>query len=272
MEAAYEQLRKRGLAAAARKASRLAVEGLVGLGTTENSLAMVEINSETDFVARNERFISLVQGVTRAVLGMYGARVGADHQLDVHQVGQTLLEDGLTVLDACQQTSAEVGENIQLRRAYALTSPWGVSSYLHRSVAPGVGRIASAIVIEPQEGSLSAHNLQRVHEAGSELAMHVAGLEPLYLSRADIPQEVLTAARQKARGQALEEGVPEAHVDKVVEGRLAKYYEELCLLDQKYVTDEKRKVQDVLDHLSHAVGVRLRVSQFLRVECGRGLK
>lgn len=285
LDKAYDVLRQKGLAAAAKKASRHASQGLVGLaasaaGASAPVVAVVEINSETDFVARGDLFRGLVSQAAAAALAQAQAQAGPapqqhQQQLDEAQLSALLLPGGSTVGAACAEVAATVRENIKPRRAFLLRGPPGsvAGTYLHMSPAPGLGSIAAAVLLQPEQpgAALPASGVAEAAELAQGVAMHAAGMRPLYLDRADVPAEALQRERQVLSAQASGSGKPEAVVAKMVEGRLSKYYEDVCLLEQKYLLDDAVKVRAAVSKLSKQLASPLRVAAFLRVQCGEGL-
>ncbi|GAX75863.1 hypothetical protein CEUSTIGMA_g3306.t1 [Chlamydomonas eustigma] len=279
MEKAYEALRKKGLAAAAKKASRQATEGLVGLASHPGidnlgpKFAVVEINSETDFVARSDLFRGLVSKVTQVALTLKGCTASGSGVLEELMTART--PGGETVSEACAQVAAQVRENVRLRRAFLLQgSPGSIAEgYLHMSPAPGLGSIASVIILKSEPaGALSNEVRAQASELVSGLAMHAAGMRPLYVDRHSVPPEVLQHERQVLSVQAAGSGKPEAVIAKMVEGRLSKYYEDSCLLDQSYLLDDSVKVKGIIDRLSEQAGCKFSVEGMFRVQVGEGLE
>lgn len=268
MQAALEWLRKRGTALAAKKAGREALQGLVGVvvrdGPGERWGAAVEVNSETDFVSRNETFLELVESVARAAAAHAESR-GTEGELSLDELRQAVTPSGATVADALTDAVTAIRENIVLRRASALRAGDGgaIEPYVHGAAAPAragfqAGRIGTLVAVDGGGAEGAA-------EAARGVAMHVAAAAPRYLARGDVPAGALEHERGILREQALAEGKPDAVADKIVEGRLGKFFEEQCLLEQQYVvaaSDAKPpKVADVLPP-----GASFR--QFVRMQCG----
>ncbi|GAB4823613.1 hypothetical protein N2152v2_010659 [Parachlorella kessleri] len=300
LDKAVQELRKKGLAAASKKASRHAAEGLVGISKTDRAAAAVEINSETDFVARNDQFRSLVSSAAAAALQLPPTAVGAGCELDLEALKDAKLEDGTRLEDAVVGVAGSVRENIRLRRGFAVAVPEGgrglVGSYLHTAAAPGLGRIAGLVALQSGEelGAAAAAAVQepsfprflfmdkvgpssspgeRVTELAGKLAMHVVGTKPQYLSREHVPEDALAAERALLTEQALKSGKPANIVERMVAGRLGKFYEEWCLLEQPYILDDSQKVKDVLAAAAKQAGCgKLQVTSFVRVQVGEGLE
>ena len=256
LEAAVDWLRKKGLSKAAKKAGRVAAEGLIGIALAANKGIVVEVNSETDFVARNDLFQGLVKMIADAALGtgpdvdkILAARVGA-----------------ITIADAIADTVAKVGENMTLRRAGALSVTKGVvASYVHNSVSDGLGRIG---VIVGMESNGSSDELKSV---GRMVAMHVASANP----QAVDPSGLASAAVEREKGvlaeKAKAQGKPANVVEKIVESGLKTFYKEVCLLDQPFIFDDKKSVAQALKESEGKVGAPIKVSGFVRFALGEGI-
>ena len=258
-EAAVDWLRTKGLAKAAKKAGRIAAEGLIGIALAPSKAVVVEVNSETDFVARNDLFQGLVKMIADVALN-----VGAD----VEKVLAARIGDR-TLADAVSETIAKVGENMTLRRASALTVGRGVlASYVHNSVADGLGRIGVIVSIE------SAGDADQLKAFGRMVAMHVAfsnpqALDPSALDAATVERERnVLADKAKAQGKAA--GV----IDKIVESGLKSFYKEVCLLDQPFIFDEKNKksVAEALKEAAAKAGAPIRIGGFVRYALGEGIE
>jgi elongation factor Ts len=258
LEGAVDWLRKKGLAAAAKKAGRVAAEGLIGAGTRSRIGAVVEVNAETDFVARNETFQAFVRNVTSTALTV-GDDVEALKAADYPGTGRNL-GDELTHM------IATIGENMALRRARRLEVKNGVVvSYVHNALAPGLGKIGVLVALE------STGDEARLAALGRQLAMHVAAANPQYLDIASVDAKALDRERDVLREQARASGKAEAIIDKMVEGRLRKFYEEVVLLEQTYVIDGESKVSKVVDAVAKEVGTPVRVTGFVRFALGEGI-
>lgn len=263
LEGAVDWLRKKGLAAAAKKAGRVAAEGLVGVATGGNHGAVVEVNSETDFVGRNEKFQDFVTTVAEAVL-----EVGDD----VETLKTTQLsKHGHAVEAHLTQLIATIGENMSLRRAKRLSvSPGAVVGYVHNALAQtptgGLGKIGVLVALESEAepGTLKA--------LGRQLAMHVAAANPQYLDVASVDSSALDRERDVLREQARASGKPENIIDKMVEGRLRKYYEETVLLEQVYVIDGESRVAAVVEKAGKEAGKPIKLTGFVRFALGEGIE
>lgn len=279
IESAHKELRKRGMVLASKKASRAAAEGLLALAQNDRKAAVIELNCETDFVARNEIFQYLALSLAKVALLVDGTQQpsGALH------VGPELFEElkinfnhpklsgEKTVQNAITEVAAMMGENVKLRRGFAMSAPsYGVlSTYLHTSPQAGVGRIAGLLSLEVEDQNASVDALQRV---GSELAMHVVAAKPLFLTKDDVSTEAMESEREILKSQAESTGKPQMAVEKMVEGRLRKYFEEVVLMEQKFIVNDTLNIKTLLNNLSKEVGSPVKVGSFLRVEVGEGLQ
>jgi elongation factor Ts len=261
IEGAVDSLRKKGLAAAAKKAGRIAAEGLVGVATKANAGAVVEVNSETDFVARNELFQALVRTVTE--LAVAGA--GTAEALAAAPFPGT----GRTVAEEIAELVGRIGENLVLRRVERLAVNKGVVvSYVHNSLASGLGKIGVLIALQ------SAAGVEMLSTLARQLAMHVASANPQYLERAAVPTAALDREREVLRGQAETSGKSADIVERMVDGRLSKFYEDNVLLDQVFISpdaDGKSRVGQVVAAAAKAAGSEVRVAGFVRFALGEGI-
>jgi elongation factor Ts len=259
VEAAVDWLRKKGLAAAAKRAGRVASDGLVGVATRGPAGAVVEVNSETDFVARNEVFQAFVRTV--AALAVTGnGDVEALKQMPYPGTGRTVAEE-LTEL------VGRIGENLVLRRATQLAVGKGiVASYIHNSLAPGLGKIGVLVALDSEASG------EAVETLGRQLAMHVAAANPQYLDTASVPASALDRERAVLREQAQGSGKTEAIVERMVEGRLRKFYEEAVLLEQIFVVDGESRVSKVVETAAKTAGKPIRVAGFARFALGEGVE
>ncbi len=258
IEAAIDWLRKKGLAAAAKKAGRATSEGLVGMVAEGGRGALVEVNSETDFVARNETFQELVRRIAALAPGARG---------DLEALKRAkVAETGRTVEEEIGQAIAVIGENIQLRRtAFLEVEPGIVAGYVHAQSAPGLGRIGVLVALR------SEADPERLAELGKQLAMHVAATNPQAVTVEGLDPEVVARERDILAEQARASGKPEAIVQKMVEGRLRKFYEEAVLLEQAFVIDPDRRVREVLAAFEKETGRPVEVVAFVRMALGEGV-
>jgi len=258
LEAAVDWLRTKGLAKAAKKAGRVAVEGLVAVAGLGERAAMIELNSETDFVARNDQFQSLAKGIAEAALKTDGK---------VESVLKAALSGGKTVEAAITEAVATIGENITLRRSAVLSVEGGVvASYVHAAMAPGLGKIGVLV------GLKSAGDKAKVLALGRQIAMHVAAASPLAVDASRIDAETIARERAIFAEQARESGKPDSIIEKMVEGRLRKFYEESTLLKQAFVIDSERTVETVLQDAAKDLGGAVSVTDFIVFRLGEGIQ
>ncbi len=259
IDAAIAWLRKKGLSVAAKKAGRAAAEGLVGVHVTDHSGAMVEVNSETDFVARNETFQNFVRQTAELASQVAG---------DVEKLKQaTIASSKRSVADEANHLIATIGENILLRRSAAISVEQGaVVNYLHNSIAADVGRIGVLIALE------STGDKAKLNEVGRLIAMHIAAAHPQALSIEDLDTHLLENEREVLTEQAKASGRPDEIIAKMVEGRLRKFYEQVVLLEQIYVVDNERKISQVLADFAKDIGAPIAIKGFVRFGLGEGLE
>jgi elongation factor Ts len=249
LEAAVDWLRKKGLSKAAKKAGRVAAEGLIGVAVTANKGVVVEVNSETDFVARNDLFQGLVKMIANVALG-----TGPD-------VDKILAAKAGAITD----TIAKIGENMTLRRAAELAVGKGVvASYVHSSVADGLGKIGVLVALE------STGNTDELKAFGRLLAMHVAAANPQAIDPSGLDPAIIE--REKGVLAAKAEGKPANVVEKIVESGLRTYYKEVCLLEQGYAIEEgKKPVSQAIKEAEAKVGAPIKVTGFVRFGLGEGI-
>ncbi|KAG0570078.1 hypothetical protein KC19_6G137000 [Ceratodon purpureus] len=262
------------------KAIRVGNEGLLAVASGDGVTALVEINSETDFVARNGMFRHLATRVARAALGVQAQKFapGSAYTIDLSaleavkiKLEHEKLSGEATVQEAVTEVAAIMGENVQLRRGFLVSSTTGiVSSYLHGSSQPGLARVVGLVSLEPEYGILAGQDSEA--QIGAAVAMHVVAAKPLFLSRELVPKAILHRETDAFRTKALMSGKTPKVVEKMVQGRLRKYFEETVLLDQKFVINDAMNVQTVLDDHYKQTGRRVRISNFLRMEVGEGLR
>jgi elongation factor Ts len=258
MEPAIDWLRAKGLAAAAKKAGRTAAEGLVGVVVEGGRGAVVEINSETDFVAKNELFQDFVRNV---------AKIALEQGADLAALSNASYPGGGTVAEALTENIAKIGENQSLRRATVLDVREGaVVSYVHNQVAPGLGKIGVLVALE------SAAATDTLQALGKQIAMHVAAAHPLALTADDLDAALVERERSIALEKAKESGKPENIVEKIVEGGLAKFRKENALLTQLFVMDNKTPVAEVVASAAKDAGAPIRLKGFVRFQLGEGIE
>ncbi|PWC32489.1 translation elongation factor Ts [Azospirillum sp. TSO35-2] len=259
LEGAVDWLRKKGLAAAAKKSGRVAAEGLVAVATAGTKGAVVEVNAETDFVARNDKFQAFAATCAELALTSAGdveALKAAAYPGTAHTA-----QDELTSL------IATVGENMNLRRAVTLSVSAGVVvSYVHSAIAPGLGKIGVLVALE------STGDTAKLADLGKQVAMHIAAARPDALDIADVDSSSLERERSVLAEQARASGKPEAIIEKMVEGRVRKFYEEVCLLEQTYVIDGETKVRKVVENAAKDIGAPVKVTAFARFALGEGIE
>lgn len=261
MEAAVDWLRKKGLSKAAKKSGRTAAEGLVGVATAGTAGAVVEVNSETDFVARNETFQGLVKGIATLALTANGDVAGL--------AAATLPSTGKSVADSLTDAVATIGENMQLRRTAALSVTDGVvASYVHNQVSDGLGKIGVLVALE------STADKAALAELGKKIAMHVAAHDPTpaAVRTEEIDPAIVEHERKIFSAQALESGKPAAVVEKMVEGRIRKFYEEVTLLKQNFVMNPELTVEALVAEEGKKLGAPVTVKAFVRMVIGEGIE
>ncbi len=258
LEAAIDWLRKKGLASAAKKAGRVAAEGLVGVAVKGTSGALVECNSETDFVARNKTFQDFVATL---------ADLAVDGDGDVETLKTTPYPGSShTVADQGVSLVATIGENILVRRAGRLSVGSGiVGSYIHNAAAPGLGRIGVIVAIE------STGDVERLTELARQLAMHIAAARPESVAVEDLDPDLVARERNVLVEQARASGKPDNIIEKMVEGRLRRFHEEVVLLEQTFVLDNESKVKQVIERMAGQLQTPIRVAGFIRFALGEGI-
>lgn len=258
VEAAVDWLRKKGLSKAAKKSGRVAAEGAVGLAVAGKRAAVVEVNSETDFVARNPQFQDLV----RMIAGT-AEKVGAD----VTGILGASAPQGGTVSEAVASAIATIGENIALRRAAILAVENGViGSYIHNTVADSLGKIGVLVALE------STGKADELLALGRQIAMHVAAANPLAVDASGVDGEAIARERAILAEKATAQGKPANVVEKIVESGLKTYYKEVCLLDQAFVVDPSKSVSQALKESESRVGAPVKLTAFLRFSLGEGIE
>jgi elongation factor Ts len=258
VEAAVDWLRTKGLSAAAKKSGRVAAEGLVAVATKGNKGAVVELNAETDFVARNEKFQAFLEKLALFVL---------ENGVEDVEALKTTEMDGKTVTDHITDLIATIGENMQLRRvAYVEVSEGVVAQYVHGALKDGLGKIGVLVALQ------SSGDAGKLENLGKQIAMHVAAARPEALNIADVDSAKLEREREVLAEQARASGKPEDIIQKMMEGRLRKYYEQVVLLEQTYVIDNENKVSQVLENASKDVGGDITLAGYIRFELGEGVE
>lgn len=257
LEAAVDWLRKKGLAKAAKKAGRVAAEGLIGVSLAANKGVVVEVNSETDFVARNDLFQGLVKMI---------ADVALDTGADVEKILAARVGDR-TIADAISETVAKVGENMTLRRAGALSVGKGVvASYVHNAVSDGLGRIGVIVALE------SAGKTDELKAFGRMVAMHVASANPQAIDAAGLPAATVEREKDVLAEKFKAQGKPANVIDKIVESGLKTFYKEVCLLDQGFIFDDKKSVAQAVKEAEATAGAPIKIGGFVRYALGEGIE
>lgn len=258
MEAAVDWLRAKGLAKAAKKAGRVAAEGLIGLAAEPKEAALVEVNSETDFVARNATFQGMAAGIAKAA-------VGAKGDLDKLLHGK-FPGSKATVADTIKEMIGMIGENMTLRRTAFLAVKNGtVASYMHNTMAPQLGKIGVIVALE------SKGETKQLAAFGKQLAMHIAAASPQAVDVESLDKDVVARERAVLTEQAKESGKPAAVIEKMVEGRIRKFYEDVVLLAQAFVHDPETKVSSALAEAEKAAGAPIKITGFHRFALGEGI-
>jgi elongation factor Ts len=256
IEAAVDWLRKKGLSKAAKKSGRVAAEGLIGVALKGAKGVVVEVNSETDFVARNDLF----QGLVRMI-----ADVALDAGADVDTIKAAKAGSG-TIADAISETIAKIGENMTLRRAAELAVGKGaIASYVHNSVSEGLGRIGVIVALE------TAGTTGELATLGRMIAMHVAATSPQAIDSSGLDPAVVQREKDVLAEKAKAQGKPANVVEKIVESGLKTFYKEVCLLDQPYIHDPNKSVAQALKEAEGKVGAPIKVSGFVRYGLGEGI-
>lgn len=259
LEAAVDWLRKKGLAAAAKKSGRIAAEGLVGVSCKNNHGALVEVNAETDFVGRNESFQKLVSQIAELANTTKG-EIEALKKAPYPGSNRTVEEEITHMV-------ATIGENMGLRRSSFLEVSTGVVvPYIHNTIAPGLGRIGVLVALE------SAAAKDGLEKLGKQIAMHAAAAQPIALNIDSVNPDEVERERAIFRDQALASGKPAEFVDKMVEGRLRKFYEEVVLEEQVFLIDGKSRVKDVIANAAKELGHPIKLVGFVRYALGEGIE
>lgn len=258
LDAAVDWLRKKGLASAAKKSGRAATEGLVAVAVNGTSGVVVEVNAETDFVARNEQFQAFVSKLAKKALETKG---------DIEELKSAQI-DGKTAQEQLTELVATIGENMTFRRVSRLSVDKGVvSSYIHNALAPNLGKIGVLVGLKSD-----AADKEKLQALGRQLAMHIAAARPEALDVKDLDASLVERERNVIADQARASGKPEEIVQKMLEGRLRKYYEEVVLLHQVYVIDGESKVSDVIAKAAKELGSHVELTGYARFQLGEGLE
>jgi elongation factor Ts len=260
MEGAVDWLRKKGLSKAAKKAGRVAAEGLIGVAARADAGALVEVNSETDFVARNDEFKEFVKEASH---------LGLEAEGDVEKLLASNMKSGASVDAVLKELIAKIGENMSVRRATALAvSPGVVATYVHNAASPELGKIGVLV------GLKSTADQAKLAQLGRQIAMHVAAASPLALSPEHLPQDVVEREREIQRDLARQSGKPENVIEKMMDGRMRKFYEDTVLLAQKYLgpgAEGDVTVAKLVESESKKLGAPIELVGFVRYAVGEGI-
>lgn len=259
VEAAVDLLRTKGLAAAQKKSSRTAAEGLVGVSVAGTKGVAVEVNSETDFVAKNDQFQDFVAKVTDVALGL--------NEDDVEALTAADYPTGGTVKDVLTNNIATIGENQAIRRMKTVAVSSGlVVPYIHNAVTPTMGKIGVLVALESTAGA------DVLEPLGKQIAMHIAAAFPLALNAEGLDPELLERERAIAKEKAAESGKPDNIVEKMVDGAMAKFAKENALLSQTFVMDNKTPVAQVVEQAGKAAGAEIKLTEYVRFQLGEGIE
>lgn len=258
MQGAIDWLRAKGLAKAAKKAGRVAAEGLIGLAAGDKSAALIELNSETDFAARSEKFQAIVSTAAKLALAAKGDLAAL--------MAMPFPGSERNVADYVSEMVGTIGENMSVRRIAALSVGQGVvAGYIHNQAAPGLGKMGVIVALE------SAGDTAKLNELGRQVAMHIAAAAPLALAPESLDQQVVERERAVLIEQARESGKPDNIIEKMIEGRIRKFYEEVVLLSQAWVMDPEITVQKAIDAAAKDIGAPVKVTGFVRFLLGEGI-
>jgi elongation factor Ts len=256
-ENAVDWLRKKGLSAAAKKSDRVAAEGLIAVDVQGTTAVVVEVNAETDFVARNDKFQDFVRNVVKKAHG----------KADAEALKASVYEGTQTVQDYLTHLIATIGENMNLRRVATLSVSKGhIVSYVHNQIAPGLGKIGVMVAFETEaDGS-------KLTTVGEGIAMHIAAMNPAALTSEGIDKALVEREAKILREKAIAAGRPENIIEKMVESGVKTYLSEASLVEQAYVLDNKKKVADIVNEVSKEIGTPVKLTGFLRFELGEGIE
>lgn len=263
-EKAVEWLRKKGLSSAAKKSSRVTAEGVIGIENSGKDAVILEVNSETDFVARNEKFQELVRNLLKIASSI--------NENDVYKFAEILKATKCekcndVVSNIMANAVATIGENLQVRRGKTLHVDNGlIVSYIHTAVAQGLGKIGVLVALK------SDASTEQLEELGKGIAMHIAATKPEFLKESDVPATKLDSEKEIARELAKKAGKPENIVEKMVDGRIKKFYEENVLLNQAYVMDNNKKISDLLKEFEKNTGKTVEIQDYVFFVLGEGIE
>jgi elongation factor Ts len=259
MEAAVDWLRAKGISKADKKAGRTAAEGLVGVASNGKKAVVVEVNSETDFVARNDAFQDIVRNVANIALSTDGSTAAV--------AAATYPSSGKSVVDTIKDAVGTIGENLSFRRSTALTVKEGVvATYIHNAVSEGLGKLGVLVAIE------TTGNVEAAAAFGRQVAMHVAATNPLALTAAEVDPAAVEREKAVFTESARQSGKPDNIIEKMVEGRLRKFYEEVVLLSQAFVINPDLTVEAALKDAEKTIGAPAKITAFVRFALGEGIE
>ncbi len=265
MEGAIKILREKGLARAAKKTSRIAAEGLIGISVQDHKAAMVELNCETDFVARNDDFKNLLTTLVKTAHAFDTKNCSDSTDIDGSELNTFTTANGHTVESLITDKVATIGEKIALRRFALLSGGDIYGSYLH-----GAGSIG--VLVECKLNDPNLAKKAEVEQAARDIAMHIAASSPAFINESEIPASWIASERDIFRNQVLASGKPENMVDKIVDGKMAKHKKDFCLLDQPFVKNPDQSVQGMLQDLAKSSGAQLTISRMVRFKVGEGIE
>ena len=260
VDKSIDWLRKKGLSVAAKKSGRVAAEGLVGVHISGNKACLIEINSETDFVSRNEKFQKFVSDCSKIALT-------SDGTLD-NLLKSKFIEGKNTVEEELTKNVATIGENLNIRRIEKITleGPGSIVSYVHNSVSENLGKIAVILSLKSNADQNSLENI------GKKIAMHIAASNPISLNLESLDPEIIDKEKQVLIEQAISSGKPKEIAEKMIEGRIRKFCEDVVLLEQTFVIDGKSKIKDVLKQYSTELGAEVSIDSFKMLILGQGIE
>tara|TARA_B100000686_G_scaffold355327_1_gene472730 strand:- start:18479 stop:19402 length:924 start_codon:yes stop_codon:yes gene_type:complete len=258
IEEAIDWLRKKGISGADKKSSRIAADGLIAISSSDNAVAMVEINSETDFVSRNPDFQSFVRDISK---------ISLENGSEIDLLKGASYKNGKSVSESLTELIAKIGENIVLRRTTSIVSKDLVfSSYIHAQVSDGMGKIGVIISIE------SDGELEKIRNFGKQICMHIAAAKPEAISSHNVDKKIIERERNILIEQAKNSGKPENIIEKMVEGRIKKFFSEITLLDQTWVMDGESKVSKIIEAKKKELNCNINVKEFKLFVLGEGIE
>jgi elongation factor Ts len=268
-EANYDEcvtwLRKKGLAQVAKKSGRVTSEGLIGLYKEGNKASMIELNSETDFVAKNDKFQSLVKTIVKTAINVDSKLSGNEY---IEKLKDSNLKSGQKISDLLAENIGVIGENLNLRRGTTveLQGTGKIVSYLHNAVDSELGKIGVLAVLK------SDADETKLQEIGKKIAMHIAAIKPEFLKIEEVSQEKLNKEKEILFEQARQSGKPDDIIEKMMVGKIRKYYEQVVLLEQAFVMDDKKKISDVLKEFEKETGKSVEIQQYALLVLGEGIE